>query len=163
VLTRALKLRLGLKRTRSWSQASQTVTIRPPLKLSSSRAKVIGRRRRRSFLNTRVEWDDITFRAWVNRPIWPGPRLDRRWRWLYARGVRLLLPAVLLPAACAPGPRPRADYVPGEAHGLPEPERTAALHVFRSHYRNLLDTLGSVKLSGFTKEDPDKPAICDLS
>ena len=55
-------------------------------------------------------------------------------------------------------PPPVAD----EAHGLAGADRRTALLVLQSHYRNMLDAYGPLRLSGVDWKDPSKPSSCEL-
>lgn len=55
-------------------------------------------------------------------------------------------------------PPPVAD----EAHGLAGADRRTALLVLQSHYRNMLDAYGPLKLTGVDWKDSSKTASCEL-
>lgn len=73
----------------------------------------------------------------------------------------LLLALCAIPASAAEAPLlpPVAD----EAHGLTGADRQAALLVQRSHYRNVLDAYGPLRLTGVDWKDPSRPARCEVT
>lgn len=75
--------------------------------------------------------------------------------------------AAFLVALCArPVPAAEAPMLPpvsDEAHGLTGADRQAALHVQRSHYQNVLDAYGPLRLTGVDWKDPARPARCEFT
>lgn len=73
----------------------------------------------------------------------------------------LLLALCAHAALAAEGPLlpPVAD----EAHGLTGADRQAALLVQRSHYQNVLDAYGPLRLTGVDWKDPSRPASCEVT
>lgn len=68
---------------------------------------------------------------------------------------------VLLAAAPARAGKPMGP-VPGEAVSLPEPARSAAVHVQRAHYEAFLAVFSTFTLEGVEWQDPSRPARCDI-
>lgn len=78
---------------------------------------------------------------------------------LFAAAFLLALYPRPVPAAEPPLRPPVAD----EAHGLTGADRQAALLVQRSHYENMLDVYGPLRLSGVDWNDPSRPARCEVA
>lgn len=57
---------------------------------------------------------------------------------------------------------PFAPPVPGEAHGMTGADRATAMRVYRSHYQNMLDVYGPLRLTGVDWKDPSKPKSCEI-
>lgn len=76
--------------------------------------------------------------------------------------ISMLLLALCARPALAAEP-PLLPPVADEAHGLTGADRQAALLVQRSHYQNMLDAYGPLRLTGVDWNDPSRPARCEVT
>jgi hypothetical protein len=78
--------------------------------------------------------------------------------------MKVLLALILVSTAFA-GEKDLPAYRPpvaDEAHGLKGAEREVALHVYGSHYGNLLAAFDPIRLPGRDLKDFSKPAVCEV-